>query len=53
VRESASVFEAMGANVTLRVYPGMDHVVNDDEIAAARNILRKRPSTEEAGNWAK
>jgi phospholipase/carboxylesterase len=25
VRESARVFESMGANVTLRVYPGMHH----------------------------
>jgi predicted esterase len=40
VRESAQIFERMGAKVTLRVYPGMDHIVNDDEIAAARAILR-------------
>jgi len=31
----------MGANVALRVYPGMDHVVNDDEIAAAKKILQQ------------
>jgi predicted esterase len=53
VRESARVFEGMGANVTLRVYPGMDHVVNDDEIAAARKILREVVSGEEARSWAK
>jgi predicted esterase len=41
VRESARVFERMGANVALRVYPGMDHVVNDDEIAAAKKILQE------------
>jgi len=41
VRESARVFEHMGANVALRVYPGMDHVVNDDEIAAAKKILQQ------------
>ena len=40
VQESAKVFEDMGADVTLRVYEGMDHVVNDDEIAIARNILQ-------------
>ena len=40
VRESARVFEAMGAEVTLRVYSGMDHVVNDDEIDFARRILQ-------------
>jgi predicted esterase len=42
----------MGANVTLRVYPGMGHVMNDDEIAAARKILREVASGEEAGSWA-
>lgn len=41
VRESARVFEEMGADVTLRVYPGMDHVVNDDEIDLARQILQE------------
>ena len=41
VRESAKVFERMDANVALRVYPGMDHVVNDDEIAAAKKILQE------------
>ena len=40
VRESADVFRNMGADVTLRVYPGMDHIVNDDEIDVAREILR-------------
>jgi predicted esterase len=40
VRESAEIFEAMGADVTLRVYPGMDHIVNDDEIDLARQILQ-------------
>jgi predicted esterase len=39
VRETASVFTDMGANVTLRIYPGMGHVVNDDEIAFARELL--------------
>jgi predicted esterase len=53
VRESARVFESMGANVTLRVYPGMDHVVNDDEIAFAKDILRRIASGEEAQSWAR
>lgn len=39
VRESAAVFERMGARVDLRIYPGMGHLVNDDEIEAARGIL--------------
>lgn len=39
VRESAAVLERMGARVDLRLYPGMGHLVNDEEIAAARAIL--------------
>jgi predicted esterase len=39
VEESVGVFSTLGARVTLRLYPGMGHVVNDDEIAHARVIL--------------
>jgi predicted esterase len=39
VRESASVFERMGAAVTTRIYPGMGHLVNDDEAAFAAGLL--------------
>lgn len=39
VDESAAVFRRMGANVIERVYPGMGHLVNDDEIAEAQRIL--------------
>jgi phospholipase/carboxylesterase len=39
VEESAGVFERMGASVTKRIYPGMGHVVNDDEIAFVRLLL--------------
>jgi phospholipase/carboxylesterase len=39
VHESAEVFEAMGARVTKRIYPGMGHVVNDDEIAFTRELM--------------
>ena len=39
VRESAQVCTRMGANVTIRIYPGMGHLVNDDEIAMARALL--------------
>lgn len=39
VRESAAVFERMGAAVDLRIYPGMGHLVNEDELAAARALL--------------
>lgn len=39
VRESADVFERMGATVTTRIYPGMGHLVNEDEIAFTRDLL--------------
>ncbi len=39
VRESAELFARMGADVTTRIYPGMGHVVSDDEIVEAQRIL--------------
>lgn len=39
VRESAAHLEQMGAAVTLRLYPGMEHTINDDEIAFGRTLL--------------
>jgi phospholipase/carboxylesterase len=39
VEETADVFSRMGAAVTLRLYPGREHVVGDDEISEARTIL--------------
>jgi predicted esterase len=39
VEESAQVLERMGAAVTLRLYPGLGHTVNADEIRIARAIL--------------
>jgi phospholipase/carboxylesterase len=39
VRESAAVYQRMGASVTTRIYPGMGHFVNDDEAAFARDLL--------------
>ena len=39
VEESAVVFTRMGAAVTLRRYPGGEHLVDDDEIREARAIL--------------
>ncbi len=39
VRESAAVCERLGAVVTTRIYPGMGHLVNDDEIEQAKAIL--------------
>jgi phospholipase/carboxylesterase len=39
VLEAADVFKRMGAKVTVRLYPGMGHTVNQDEIEAAREIV--------------
>ena len=39
VRESADVFRGMHANVDERIYEGMGHTVNKDEIAAINAIL--------------
>ena len=39
VIESAELFHLMGADVTKRTYPGMGHLVNDDEVAFAQELL--------------
>jgi predicted esterase len=39
VEESADVFRRMGADVTMRLYPGMGHLVSENEIAFAQAIL--------------
>ena len=39
VLESADVLRARGAEVTAILYPGMDHTVNDDEIAHVRVLV--------------
>jgi phospholipase/carboxylesterase len=39
VIESEAVFERLGAEVTRRLYPGMPHTVNADEIAEMRRVM--------------
>jgi predicted esterase len=39
VEHSAEAFEKLGADVTMRIYPGMGHTVNEDEIEAVREML--------------
>jgi phospholipase/carboxylesterase len=39
VLEAGEVFKRMGAAVTVRLYPGMGHTVNQDEIDAVRAIV--------------
>lgn len=39
VRESAKILEALGGAVDMRLYAGMGHTVNDEEIEAVRALL--------------
>jgi predicted esterase len=39
VLESEAVFRRMNATVTRRLYPGMGHLVNDDEIAVVQSVV--------------
>lgn len=41
VMETRDVFERMGADVTMRLYPNMDHTVNWDEIEFARGMVER------------
>ncbi len=41
VRESASVFSMLGGVVTLQRYPGLPHMVNEDEIKHAKQLLSR------------
>jgi len=46
VEETAQVLTRMKADVTMRLYPGMGHLVNEDEIAEVRRMMegvRKSP----------
>jgi hypothetical protein len=46
------IFTAASGPKKGRVYPGIDHVVND-KVAAARETLQKPTSGKEASSWAK
>lgn len=48
VEESAEALRRAGAGVTLRLYRGMGHLVNDDEITQARAILTAAAAGSEA-----
>jgi predicted esterase len=41
VGESAEVFRRMGAVVTARLYPGMGHTVNQDELEFVAGVIAK------------
>jgi predicted esterase len=36
IKDTVRVFEKMGANVDLCIYPGMAHTINQDEIDSVR-----------------
>ena len=39
VMESAGVMNKLGAEVEMRIYPGMGHTVNEEEVEAARAVI--------------
>ena len=39
VRESAAVLQRLGGDVTTRIYPGMGHTVNEDEVEQVRAMM--------------
>jgi phospholipase/carboxylesterase len=39
VHESTEVLRKLGGNVTERIYPGMGHIVNEDEISFVRGVI--------------
>src|SRR4029079_14328643 len=41
VRESAEVLKRMGADVTMKLYPGMGHLVSQDEIDNVRAMMEE------------
>ena len=41
VEETAEVLRGLGAEVTKRLYPNMDHTVNQDEIDVVRGMMQK------------
>jgi phospholipase/carboxylesterase len=41
VNETAAAFEQLDAEVDERIYEGMGHTVNRDELIAARNIVSR------------
>lgn len=39
VQETTALLKEMGANVAEKIYPGMGHTINDDEIDMAKSII--------------
>ena len=47
ILDTAAVFQKMGADVDLRIYPGMTHTINTDEISRVRELLAEAASFKE------
>ncbi|MGH7453607.1 MAG: alpha/beta hydrolase [bacterium] len=45
VQQAADTLKALGGNVTMRLYPNMDHTVNQDEIEFVRNMMAALAAT--------
>lgn len=45
VRQTAEVFRALSANVELRIYEGMGHTINRDELDYSRSLLGRLVAT--------
>ena len=43
VHETRDLFTSLGAEVDTRIYPGMPHTINDDEIAGVAALLARVP----------
>jgi len=49
VRSSADVFSTLGANVDMRVYPGINHTIVGDQLEALRDMIDAVRATVPAG----
>jgi phospholipase/carboxylesterase len=45
VHDSAAIFEGLNASVTKKIYPGMGHIVNHDEIEEIKKVIQSVLST--------
>ena len=49
VRETASVLTALGADVRCHIYAGRDHIVSDEELVEARELIEHSLKTQGSG----
>lgn len=53
VMESAGVMNRLGGDVDARIYPGMGHTVNEEELAAARAIIENARNRDDSKDDSK